>query len=121
MKPYTVGSSQTHHHLNAVKSVTVPLWILSEMLVNLRTWAASRTRLDCGQHTSEKQLSLNIRDSCFKAPSASYLQVQLWKTAEKDLDDSDFNSFELLYDLTFDFRKIFPSDEMTSSVSSLFS
>ena len=48
-------------------------------------------------------------------------RVQLWKTAEKDLDDSDFNSFELLYDLTFDFRKIFPSDEMTSSVSSLFS
>ena len=49
------------------------------------------------------------------------LRVTLWKTAEKDLDDSDFNSFELLYDLTFDFRKIFPSDEMTSSVSSLFS
>ena len=49
------------------------------------------------------------------------LRVQLWKTAEKDWDDSDFNSFELLYDLTFDFRKIFPKAEMTSSVSSLFS
>ncbi len=48
--------------------------------------------------------------------SKELLKVQLRKTAEKDLDDSDFNKFELLYDLTFDFCKIFPSSEMTSSV-----
>jgi len=48
--------------------------------------------------------------------SKDLLRVQLWKTAKKDLDQMDFNHFELLYDLTFDFRKIFPSDEMTSSV-----
>ena len=43
------------------------------------------------------------------------LKVQLWKTAKKDLDQMDFDHFELLYDLTFDFSKIFP-DETTSSI-----
>ena len=49
------------------------------------------------------------------------LKTQLFKTAKKDLDSQDFSHFKLLYTLSFDFRKIFPSDEMTSSVSSLFS
>lgn len=44
------------------------------------------------------------------------LRVQLWKTAKKDLGDIEFNQFELLYDLTFDFCKIFPPTEMSSSV-----